>query len=202
MESPLVQDIEQALTKLRLSIISRNTFKTNLSYWSIFIRTRDGKRCVLCDSHKNLTAHHIVRKSFMPEVALQTGNGITLCRCCHKKFHEGFNGKPDVNLPMDMEGGEKIEIMSGLFGVLFEDALRRKLLSDRYYFISAQVISKFKMFQGYDWDFDVPGYKIEQAYKVWNGSPGQIVEVLAKLNGFEVERNSLFGSGGVSVTSD
>lgn len=192
-------EVETSYCKLIKSIQSDNSYTSNLRYWSQFVRVRDGETCILCGTSNRLSAHHIVRKSFLPEAALQTGNGICLCRSCHKEFHRGFNGRPNIQLLMDEQGGEKIELLSGLFGVLEENARSREIINDRYYYLSDQVLAKFKMLQGFDWDFDVSGYRIEQAYKIWSGSPRQVICALAEANGFEIEKNSFFGAGGVSI---
>src|SRR5690349_8596450 len=93
--------IEQGLSRLRRVVTTGRSLVTCLRLWSEFIRLRDGNRCVACHETKNLSAHHICRKSFFREARFLTGNGITLCRTCHKEVHAGFNGKPDMSLPMD-----------------------------------------------------------------------------------------------------
>lgn len=45
------------------------------------------------------------------EAQFQTGNGITLCKKCHTEAHTGFNRRPDLSLPMNAQGGEKIETL-------------------------------------------------------------------------------------------
>jgi hypothetical protein len=55
----------------------------------------------------------------------QTGNGITLCSTCHADAHRGFNGRADLGLPMDAQGGEKIELLVDLYGALFADVCAR-----------------------------------------------------------------------------
>jgi hypothetical protein len=82
-----------------------------------------------------------------------------------------FNGKPDLRLPMDAEGGEQIERLAVLYAMLYDDASTRGLLRDDFYFLSDSVLAKFKMFQGFDpyWEFN--GYRIEQARSIWNQSP-------------------------------
>jgi hypothetical protein len=112
------KEIDSALKKLTSSIVAKRKQTTCLSYWSHFIRLRDGYRCVVCKSSTSLSAHHIVRKSFLPETTFQTGNGITLCRLCHKEVHKGFNGRVNLGLPMDAQDGEKINILTELFDVL------------------------------------------------------------------------------------
>ncbi|HEX8451755.1 MAG TPA: hypothetical protein VF647_06650 [Longimicrobium sp.] len=107
----------------------------------------------------------------MPEAEFQTGNGATLCFSCHKEYHEDFNGKPDLRLLMDAQGGEKIERLAVLYSMLYDDACTRNLLRDDYYFLSDSVLSKFKMFQGFEPYLAFAGYRIEQARSIWNQSP-------------------------------
>lgn len=113
-----------------------------------------------------------------------TGNGISLCPDCHKEAHEGFNGRPNLQLPMDAQGGEKIEIMTDLYGELCRDATERNLLGDDYYFLSDLVLSKFKMFQGFDPFTHFPGLCVEQAYLIWLQTPLNTKNALLVANGF------------------
>ncbi len=58
-----------------------NAFQTQRRHTLI----RDGKRCLICNSNSNLTAHHIVHKS-----KGGTNNSInlmTVCETCHRKIH-------------------------------------------------------------------------------------------------------------------
>ena len=82
-----------------------------------------------------------------------------------------FNGKPDLRLPMDAQGGEQIERLAVLYAMLFDDARTRGLLRDDFYFLSDSVLAKFKMFQGFDPHLEFDGYRIEQARSIWNQSP-------------------------------
>ena len=185
-----VISIELAIRKLQNAIKSNRKRSTCLALWSKAIRLRDGEKCVLCHSNKKLSAHHIVRKSFMKELEFQTGNGITLCSNCHKEFHEGFNGKPDMNLPMDTQGGEKIEEMVALFGCLLEDAYERNLLNNEYYYISDTVLYKFKIFQGIPLNEPFPGPGLYQAYRIWNQCPRQMLcDILNALDEAESQQS-------------
>lgn len=58
--------------------------KTKEEYllWKTRIHGLDGWRCVRCQSARNLTVHHVVRRS---KVRLDTDeNGMTLCQPCHE----------------------------------------------------------------------------------------------------------------------
>ncbi|MEN5084013.1 hypothetical protein ABE438_16150 [Bosea sp. TWI1241] len=176
--------LDRALLKLDVSIERRRPGKSCLQLWSHFVRLRDGFSCVRCGSEHRVSAHHICRKSFMPEAAFQVGNGITLCYGCHRIVHRGYNGRPDLNMPMDGQGGEKIDIMEDLYGRLFVDGERRNLLDSNYYYLSDSVLAKFKMFQGFDWSTPFPGSRIEQAYLIWRQSPKGITDAILAANGF------------------
>jgi len=176
--------LDRALSKLNKFIERRRPGKSCLQLWSHFVRLRDGFSCVRCGSRHRVSAHHICRKSFMPEAAFQVGNGITLCQGCHRIVHRGYNGRPDLNMPMDGQGGEKIDIMEDLYGRLFVDGERRGLLDSNYYYLSDSVLAKFKMFQGFDWSTPFPGSRIEQAYLIWRQSPKGITDAILAANGF------------------
>ncbi len=196
------EDINLALEKLNSSIEEKRKPATCLVYWSRFVRLRDGYQCVVCKTKKALSAHHIVRKSFLPEAACQTGNGITLCRTCHKEVHAGFNGRADRNLPMDAQGGEKIDILTELFDVLAVNAVARKLIDDDYYFLSDQVLAKFKLLQSFDADLPVKGYRIEQAALIWYQSPSVMRKAIFEANGLNLPNDTLLERDSMFITFD
>lgn len=121
----------------------------------------------------------------MVDARYETGNGITLCSRCHREAHAGFNGRPDLNQPMDAEGGEKIELMMDLYGTLMSDAAERGILRDDYYFLSDNVLGRFKMFQGYDPYTPFPGTRLEQAYSIWRQTPKGMRDAILQANGIE-----------------
>lgn len=169
--------------KLTHTLLSEASENSCLRAWSRFIRLRDGNRCVACHSGNKLAAHHICRKSFLHEARFLTGNGITLCKHCHLKAHFGFNGKPNIGLPMDTQGGEKIEILTELYGLLLKDAANRKLLYRQFYYLSNSVLSTFKMLQGFDVGTEFPGGPLEQAFTIWNQAPFPMTKALLEANG-------------------
>lgn len=137
-----------------------------LRLWSEFIRERDGHRCVDCHSREHLSAHHICRKTFLSAAEFHTGNGITLCRECHGEAHRGFNARPDLSLPVDAQGGEKLHSAERFFSILTDDAVERGLMRDDFYFLSDNVLASLKHIQGYDPTTYFPGSRIEQAYLI------------------------------------
>lgn len=166
-----INKIEIALDRLQTAVSNGRSKDHSLQLWSLFIRLRDGNRCLVCRSRKELFAHHIVRKSFLVEARFQTGNGITLCKVCHRQPHEAFNRWPNLDLPMDAEGGENIDLMTEFFGRLLADAKRRNLLRDDFYFLSDEVLARFKLAQSFEPDYNFPGTRLEQAFIIWNQCP-------------------------------
>lgn len=60
--------------------------------WRSEIYKRDNWTCRLCEKHcekGNIIAHHIKLFSGFPELRFSIDNGITLCRKCHLKIHNG-----------------------------------------------------------------------------------------------------------------
>lgn len=165
------ETLEANLTRLHQAVTGGRSRKWCHTLWSKFVRLRDGYRCVVCDSPDRVAAHHVCRKSFLREAEFQTGNGATLCFGCHQAHHGAFNGKPDLRLLMDAQGGEQIERLAVLYAMLYDDAVTRRLLRDDFYFLSDSVLAKFKMFQGFDPHLEFGGYRIEQARSIWNQSP-------------------------------
>ncbi len=160
-----------------------------LSLWSKFIRERDGHRCVICNSKNGLSAHHIIRKSFWKYLRYQTGNGITLCRVCHKDPHAGFNGRPDLNQPMDAQGGEKIDLFTGYLGALVIDSSRRNLFDEHLYYFSDKALHAFREIQGIPDAAIFKGRKIEQAYQIWNQTPRGMLEAIMQSVGVKLPDN-------------
>ena len=61
--------------------------------WKEAVFKRDAWTCQKCKDKKggNLNAHHIRPFSKFPELRFVVDNGITLCKKCHKKEHNGQN---------------------------------------------------------------------------------------------------------------
>lgn len=165
--------------------------------WSEFIRERDGHRCVDCHSRARLSAHHICRKSFVASAQFETGNGITLCSTCHHDVHRGFNGRPDIYLPVDAQGGEKLAFMERLYSILVDDALERGLMREDFYFLSDALLASFKQMQGYDPATPLPGSRVEQAFLILAEPERQMRTAVAAANGFSMPHGPLLPGGAV-----
>jgi hypothetical protein len=79
---------------------------------------------------------------------------------------------------MDAQGGEKIDLMERLYAILATDAKERGILRDDFYFISDDVLGRFKMFQGFDYFTPFPGYRVEQAYLIWAQCPVNMMKAV------------------------
>lgn len=65
--------------------------------WRTDIYVKDDYTCQRCSQRGGvLNAHHILNYSSNKELRTKISNGITLCDCCHKKFHFIY-GKKDNN---------------------------------------------------------------------------------------------------------
>jgi hypothetical protein len=68
--------------------IGREETAPGYSKWRRAVLNRDGYRCQDCGSRDDpVCAHHIMPFSTHPNLRLLTGNGITLCKKCHKERH-------------------------------------------------------------------------------------------------------------------
>jgi len=175
--------LNRDLNKLKKAVATKKSNTYCLQLWSKFIRKRDAGRCVLCHSRKSLSAHHIIRKSFWNHLKFQTGNGITLCKVCHKEPHANFNRKPNLELPMDEEGGEKIDLFTGFLGALITDSKIRNIPHQEYYNFDNHSLSVFKEIQGISEVASFPGSKLEQAYQIWNQTPRGMLDAMLKSAG-------------------
>lgn len=170
-----VLDIRHRRLVLASAIDRNRSGRWILRLWSRFIKARDLYRCVCCESAQDLQAHHIVRKTLYPWGAFETGNGITLCRECHERVHEHFNRRPDLSLPLSAEQGDDQDEWSYLFGLLRDDAVRRGLDEDDFYFLGDHMLRFFVNCQGYEdlYELVMRGEmtRIRFAHEVWHSMP-------------------------------
>jgi hypothetical protein len=198
-----IAPMEVALQSLQRATLKGRGLDYCLRAWSSFIRLRDGNRCIVCHNRRGLAAHHIVRKSLMDEARLQTGNGITLCPQCHREPHQAFNRKPNLNLPMDAEGGEDIELLWSYFCILIDDARDRSLLHrEDFYYFSDQLLMKFKLFQSLDYDLPIPGTRLEQAALIWRQTSRCTMNAILEANGFPPVPRDFIQTGPIAVMYD
>jgi len=71
--------------------------RASLDYrvWRTYVFKRDNFVCILCEcpNEENLEAHHINNFGDYPELRFIVDNGVTLCKNCHKLFHNKFGKK-------------------------------------------------------------------------------------------------------------
>ena len=56
--------------------------------WRKKVFIRDNYICQKCGDKRYIEAHHIKLWSKYPKLRYKVNNGITLCKCCHKKEHK------------------------------------------------------------------------------------------------------------------
>lgn len=73
--------------------------------WSLDVFKKDNFTCQICESYKNLNAHHLCSWDMYPELRYDINNGVTLCIHCHIAFHKRFgygnNDKAQFNLYLE-----------------------------------------------------------------------------------------------------
>lgn len=178
---PWGRELEASLTAFEQACARKGSRTTCLRLWSRFIRARDGYRCVLCQSNRHVNAHHIARKCAISIAEFDTGNGISLCRECHRQIHAAWNGRPRPNEPLNARDGDDQDVMAELFHALYESAKACGLDIDRYYRLSDSVLNLFKSYQGFSHDVEFQGPRIRQAHVIWAGAPVQWYRKLAGL---------------------
>jgi hypothetical protein len=194
--------VEAALDRLNHSVTTGLNRTRCLRRWSEFIRERDDHRCVDCHATHHLSAHHICRKVLLPEAEFQTGNGITLCRDCHREVHRGFNGRPDLRDPMDAQGGEKLRYVERLYCILDQDAVERDMLRPGFYDLTDQTLAKFKLFQGFARDTVFPGPPVRQAYLIWAQTSLNVRKAMAAANGVPMTGDPILPGEAFLVVGD
>ena len=87
---PIDSLLMEVNNKLIIRIDEPTVSTYQLTKWARAVKKRDKHTCQRCGciSHKNI-AHHIKEIKYFPELALDIGNGETLCQPCHIKFHKG-----------------------------------------------------------------------------------------------------------------
>lgn len=188
--SSTISELYKLRGALNRAIERERSKKWQLSLWSKFVRFRDGGCCVNCGSTQRVQAHHIVRKVLYPHGALDTGNGISLCWPCHKQIHAEFNRRPNLSLPLGAEQGDDQDEWSYLFGLLRDDAQKRGLPEDEFYYLNDQMLIFFVRVQGYEelLELVVEGSmsRIRFAHEVWRIMPesfySNFVSELVRLN--------------------
>lgn len=173
MTPPSCDKIRKRKLALERALKKQRSAKWILRQWSHFIRERDLFRCVCCRSKENLQAHHIVRRTLYPWGAAETGNGITLCQECHSRVHEKSNGRVDFSQPLG-EADDQGEWVF-LFGLLLDDAKRRGLDQDEFYFFEDHMLEFFVNVQGHEklHAMVLKGEitRIQFAYEIWRVMP-------------------------------
>lgn len=71
--------------------------------WSLEVRRRDNFTCQKCGVHKRvgLHAHHIEAYNVAVELRNEVNNGITLCKKCHREFHETYGYGDNTRAQLD-----------------------------------------------------------------------------------------------------
>ena len=72
--------------------VERKWSSPRLNRWRTKVYSRDRYTCQKCKDARggNLNAHHICSWAYYPRLRYILSNGITLCRECHKGFHNKF----------------------------------------------------------------------------------------------------------------
>ena len=83
-------------------IISRHYAEYN--QWRLNVYKRDNYTCQCCGDNKggNLRAHHIFNYSEHEKLRTDVNNGITLCKTCHKEFHDIYGYTNNTKEQLDM----------------------------------------------------------------------------------------------------
>lgn len=184
MDSNEILMLEKALLSLQKALGAGRSTRYCHALWSRFVRMRDKCRCVMCGSSERIAAHHIFRKSLLSYARFDTGNGISLCHDCHSEAHVGFNGRPDLDKPMDAQGGEKLEIALDFLSALLDRAREEDILRDDFYFFSDAALRTLKLAQSIEENVVFPGLRLEQAWRIWRQTPRSVLKALFKANGF------------------
>jgi len=80
---------EYKKVKLIKKVSKKRIFVEKETYRNVYVR--DGGRCRLCGSYKNLHLHHIIYRSESKLLINDVKNCIMLCSECHRLVHSNKN---------------------------------------------------------------------------------------------------------------
>lgn len=88
-EKGLIKRYERKIEVFKAWRTSRDRSNPKYKRWRLAVFKRDGFKCQSCGAANDLQAHHI--KHWKDDISnrYNVDNGITLCRRCHLKAHEG-----------------------------------------------------------------------------------------------------------------
>ena len=88
----MIERSQKAVTVIPFWRNPRDRNDPRYRLWRTAVFKRDNFTCQCCGSKKDLQAHHIISWKDTydePELRYEVSNGITLCRKCHLKAHNG-----------------------------------------------------------------------------------------------------------------
>lgn len=76
------------------SLDKKDRDSARMSRWKRRVMLRDNFTCLACGKwSRALQAHHIYNFHSHPELRFKISNGATLCKCCHRYFHQLYGNK-------------------------------------------------------------------------------------------------------------
>ena len=79
---------KKSLTKFGKSFdLKWDEYAWALLAWGKTVKKKHGAKCGVCGSNEGLNTHHILFKTYFPELSLNENNGIPLCKVHHKEVH-------------------------------------------------------------------------------------------------------------------
>ncbi|WP_447595761.1 hypothetical protein [Aquipseudomonas campi] len=101
-------------------------------------------------------------------------------------YHSDFNGRPDLDQPIDAQGGDNLDDVAYSFWLLLEDAKDQGLSEDEFYFVEDHMLLFFVRVQGYAFYLDAVAHgqmtRLRMSYEVWRRSGEMVINALIKAN--------------------
>jgi hypothetical protein len=182
-----LEKLDFMLERLNSCLTKSINIHSKVKIWGNFIKFRDGYQCLKCFSKDRLEAHHIFRRCFQPQAELYAGNGITLCKTCHKQIHAKFNRRPRTDSIMNDQGGDDPDYITENFFYLIREAKKKNIFLNRYYFIGDDLMKRSQYFQGINIDSESKEPLIAQAFWLWRQCPPKMYKAVMAANGCSLE---------------
>lgn len=127
------------------SLASRLRSSSSGKKWKMAVLEKDNNQCIVCKTSHKLVAHHLVRfsiilkifgiqsvdEAYLCESLWDIGNGVTLCKLCHKVVHKSKN-EPKLECRIERS---RISSMVEKLRISLQETIFYRSLSEEHQFL-------------------------------------------------------------------
>lgn len=93
MTGPGSPSWDDSITAEERALRARRWRSRQIVAWRQAVYARDGFRCVKCNHHGDLNAHHLDGFDWCIDARYDVDNGASLCVPCHREYHSRYGAK-------------------------------------------------------------------------------------------------------------